>query len=313
MDTTTTNRSGPVLKRRLNQGNQNDLVLVVLAVTFVFILMALVTTGRKITYARLAEFPGGLGDFVTLLKGSVGDPKIAALMNAGLRDGSIKDDRYEISRAFLSLDVLFPTQSQIDLDKSVGFYLNQPASKTPMLDIVQKSMGTAPFDTSAGGAITVARLSDDSYVIIDGHHRWSQQMIFAGPRARIECNIIRAKEGEDAIRVLKLVQLAIAAVDKKVPSSAVDAKNDVFQMDPPAIFAYYNGLGSEAQKNYALIEPIVGEAAPQFLFQRTLPVRVKKPAYTLARAVMPQLDAVSDTDTKLSALRAGIVNVNAPF
>lgn len=295
--------------------NQNGLVLVLLAAAFVFLLLALITLGRKIKYERFANSPGGLGDFVTLLKGSLGDPKIASLMNAGLRDGAIEDDQYEISRAFLSLDTLLPTQSQIDLDKSVGWYLlsTKPELQTKMLALVQESMGTTAFDVSAGGAITVARLADDSYVIIDGHHRWSQQLIFAGPRGRILCNIIRAKEGDDAIRVLKLVQLAIAAVDKKVPSSDVNAKNDVFQMDTAAMLAYYDGLGSEAQKNYALIQPIAGEAAPQFLTRRTVSVRDKKPAYTLARAVMPQLDEISNADTKLSALSAGIVNVRAPF
>lgn len=286
------------------------LLFLVAVLTLVFIVV--LAADRTSDYALLADHSGSLSDFVTLLKGSADDPKIAALMNAGLKDGSVDDDQYEIRKEFLSLDVLSPTQSQIDLDQSVGFYLNKPASETDMLDTIRKSMGAGAFDVAAP-AITVAQLTNEKYVIIDGHHRWSQQMIFAGPRGRIACNVIRAKCGDDAIRVLKLVHLAIAAVDKGVPTKDVNAKNDVFQMDPVAILAYYNGLGPIAQANYALIQPVAGEDAPPFLARRTSPIRAKKPAFTLPRAVMPQLDSISDVETKFGPLRAGIVNARAPF
>ena len=257
-----------------------------------------------------------LGDFVKKLRQQIADPKIRALLNAGLEDGLVSDDQFRYSEQFIAANDLLPTQSQIDLDKSVGFLLSKPATSTDMLSVVRSGLTGEEFASTAP-AITVARAGGKIYVI-DGHHRWSQQMIFGGKNVMLKCMVIEAQEKgvDDPVKVLKLVQIAIAATTGGVPSSSVDAKNDVFAMDQSGIFNYFTEKGNDKvyADNYTEIQKVVGTGGVQWLTDQTMVVRTKKQNLgDLPRVAMPQLDVGGSEIDKLNKLAQGRINLSQPF
>ena len=267
-----------------------------------------------------------LGEFVTRLRESVQDPKVRALLNAGLADGRIGDDRIAVSSAYVAAGDILPTQTQIDLDKSVGYYLESAAgsdAQKSMLALIGTNLSGASVQSSAP-PITVARANGKIYVI-DGHHRWSQQLIFGGANVRLNCNVIEAADKglDDPVKILKITQVAIAAATGGVPAAYANTKRDVFAMDQSAIRAYYeqkgtvggDGYNKNFADNYAEIGKIVpGGSAIDWLVRETVTVSNKKQALgDLPREAMPQLDVGTSADDKLRRIALGSINWAQPL
>lgn len=261
-----------------------------------------------------------LTDFVRKLKTEL-DPKTRALLNAGLEDGRLGDDPITVSRRRVRAGDLLPTQTQIDLDKSVGFYLGTNPDDTDLVALVKSNLSGESRESTAP-AITVATANGKMYVI-DGHHRWSQQLIFGGANTLLACDVIEAADRgiDDPVKVLKIVQLAIAASIGKVPAATVNTAHDVFAMNEGSIRAYYQApvSGSSPRKSWVvsyakLAEIVPGGDAVQWLVSQTVPVIATKQALgDLPREAMPQLDVGTSPEHKLRRLSAGHINWAAPF
>lgn len=289
----------------------------------------LMLTGAEITSMSLLSGTGEslpLGEFVARLRESVQDPKVRALLNAGLADGRIGDDRIAVSSAYIAAGDILPTQTQIDLDKSVGYYLNSAAgsdAQKDMLALIRINLSGTPVQSTAP-PITVARANGKIYVI-DGHHRWSQQLIFGGANMRLNCNVIEAEDKglNDPVKILKITQVAIAAATGNVPAAYANTKSDVFAMDQNAIRDYYeqkgtvgaNGYNKNHADNYAEIGKIVpGGNGIDWLVRETVKASNKKQALgDLPREAMPQLDVGTSADDKLRQLAAGRINWAPPL
>jgi hypothetical protein len=304
----------------LNPASSSPILLLVGACICSFLF--LIYSGMEIAKlfpVLLTDAP--LTEFVRKLREEVKDPKVRALLNAGLADGRLGDDRISVSQRLVRAGDLLPTQTQIDLDKSVGYYLGKNPDETDLLPLVKSNLaGGAP--KSNAPRITVANAGGKLYVI-DGHHRWSQQFIFGGAETLLACDIIEAADYgvDDPVKILKIVQVAIAASTGKVPAAKVNTANDVFAMDEKAIREYFEAPVSGPFPNKAwatsyarLAEIVPGGNTVQWLVSQTLPVRAKKQALgDLPREAMPQLEEDGTAQDKLWRLAQGRVNWVAPF
>ena len=268
-----------------------------------------------------------LNTFVQQLEKGVKNEKVLAFIKGGLTDGVLKDDQVNVVRDFIRLKDLYPTQSEIDMDKSVGFYLERDSNKTNMLQTIQKSLPPVQKNEIRipPAPITVAMSKGGKFWIVDGHHRWSQQVIFAGLKdSFIEADIIIAWEKNivDPVTILKLAHLSIASVDSQVPTKDANAKYNVFAMDETQLVQYYKDLPSRLGEvvvpaNYAKIsaitQPAVSKDASAFLVERSLTLKPFKSDLDLLRKNMPQFDALSPVDNKMLNLKLGAVNFRAPY
>ena len=147
--------------------------------------------------------------FVGELQKRIKDPKFRQFLNMGVEDGDLQDDAISVSKGPIPVRNLTPTQSQIGLADSLGF-----VSKTKP----QQAGETASGDVAdVGGSIITA----NGKFIVDGHHRWSQVYLL-NPNASIPAVNFQIAGNPDAKTVLKLTQLAIAAVDRVVPLVPAD-------------------------------------------------------------------------------------------
>lgn len=150
------------------------------------------------------------GTFVKELGENIKDPKFLAAISAG--DTTLDKVTFDHNASY-KVSQLIPTQSEIDVDKSLKFPLSEEKADTLVNYLTLKGEPFAPGNSPiivAGGKY-----------IIDGHHRWSQ-LYMINPEAKIKAINMNI---EDPIVALKVVQLSIASVSKKVKASLVEGKN----------------------------------------------------------------------------------------
>ena len=290
-------------------------------------------------YEMLVNSPVSLSTFVDELTSRLKyDTKTLSFIKGGLKDGDIEDDDVEVESKFVPLVSLKPTQSEIDMDKSVGYYLERPSASTNMLETIEKSLNPIqPMDiVIPPSPITAVQVEDTNgliqHYILDGHHRWSQQYIFAGTnQKRLQAEVLESVGGrekalfKDPIRVLKLAHLAIASVDEAVPVKDANAEFNVFAMDEAALRKYFTELpgrlGATVTTNYGEIEALLvskgmtGVSAIDFLVDRSLAIKQAPPSNFSPprRRAMPQFDELSPADKKLDNLTFGSVNFKSPY
>jgi len=172
-------------------------------------------------------------DYVDTLNKMLDDPKAKALLIDGF-GGKLGDTKLTFEKIKLKVRNLDPTQSEIDVTKSINFPLKKPEN-------IDNYYSTGPNDVMIVGMplITFRR-----NFVIDGHHRWSQVYAF-NPEAEMVCFNY---DGDIASgEMLRAVQGAIAAVkadetnknDGKLPSEKVDGQNLYDkQWDKEAIIEY---------------------------------------------------------------------------
>jgi hypothetical protein len=148
--------------------------------------------------------------FVQKLGENIHDEKFLEAIKAG--DKNIDKIDFDIDVVYTAKD-LIPTQNEIDVDKSLLYPLSKEKAET-----LKRYLLATPNDVfSPGGVIITA----GGKYIIDGHHRWSQ-LYMINPDAKIKAINIKIDNPELA---LKITQLAIGAIAKKIPSSLVQGKN----------------------------------------------------------------------------------------
>ena len=153
-------------------------------------------------------------DYVDTLNKMLEDPKAKTLLEDGF-GGELGDTKLTFSVKEIPVSQLMPTQSEIDLDKSLKHALTKKES-------FEKTF-TDPIEINK--PIVTFR---QNYVI-DGHHTWLQA-IAINPKGKI---LSFNYDGDiSPIQMLKAVQGTIAAVkaddnnnNGKLPSSKVDGPN----------------------------------------------------------------------------------------
>ena len=173
-----------------------------------------------------------LGDYVETLNQMLDDPKAAQLLKDGF-GGELGDTKLKFNVVKVPVKNLRPTQSEIDVEKSVKFPLTKPEN-------IDNYYKTGENDVIVKFPLITFRKN----YIIDGHHRWSQVFAFNPEAKMVCCNY----DGDiSPVQMLKATQGTIAAVkaddsnknNGKIPSSKVDGQ-DLFddKWDKEAIIKY---------------------------------------------------------------------------
>ena len=153
-------------------------------------------------------------DYVDTLNKMLEDPKAKTLLEDGF-GGELGDTKLTFSSKEIPVSQLMPTQSEIDLDKSLKHALvNKESFKKTFTDPIKINKPIVTFRQN---------------YVIDGHHTWLQA-IAINPKGKI---LSFNYDGDiSPIQMLKAVQGTIAAVkaddnnnNGKLPSSKVDGPN----------------------------------------------------------------------------------------
>ena len=240
--------------------------------------------------------------FVDELQNLVKDGKFRQFLNMGIEDGDMQDDVISVNTAPIPVKDLRPTQSQIGLADSLGWVSqNKP-----------QQAGT----TAAGGVADVGGpiITANGKFIVDGHHRWSQVYLL-NPDASIPAVDFQISGSPDAKKVLKLTQLAIAAVDRVLPLVSADAKTDIYATEgnEDAIRNILNSVVSDemAQSLMGPYQAPNKEGVIDRITQNALALYEKGTHNPdVPRSYMPQLDKISPPDKKVQRLGVGDVNWN---
>lgn len=166
-------------------------------------------------------------DYVETLNKMLDDPKAKTLLQDGF-GGSLGNMKLKFSVKNISAKSLRPTQSEIDISKSIkhGLTKIESVNKDFKKEIIINNM---PLITFRGN------------YVIDGHHRWAEVAAF-NPDGKMVCFDY---DGDiSPIQMLKAVQGAIAAVmadsngnNEKIPSGKTQDKN-LFDMSEKDIRDY---------------------------------------------------------------------------
>ena len=170
-----------------------------------------------------------LGDYVKQLNAMLEDKDAKQILIKAF--GKAKHG-YKFDGAFKNIPVkdLHPTQSEIDVDKSIGFPFTHGKDVAKLNG--EKYYGSKPV------VMPFPLITFDGKYILDGHHRWSQVFAF-NPDAKMECLDIKlAKDSDikklspnDALKICQGVLAAKRAQDGKgkIPQAKVEGAN-VFKM-----------------------------------------------------------------------------------
>jgi len=253
---------------------------------------------KKLTNAFKAT---KVSDFVAQFKKIASDPKVQAILKAGLTDGDPNDEKINYAKVTLPVLNLLPTQNEIGFDQSImNILTDQYKSLASILD------GTA----NVGGPI----VTYNGKYIIDGHHRWSQ-VYAANPKAKMEA--LNIQGDLKSTEILKLVHAAIAAKMGRVPAANPKGINILAGINMKQVQDAVNkNLTPEAEKLYKDKKGLEGkDAIAKFIFGNLQQlIRKNKPvAGAPGRINMPQTDADKQSaTTKLALLQKGIINFKEP-
>lgn len=175
------------------------------------------TKGTHSNSERLEELRNWLKnkkykDYVNTLNKMLEDPKAKTLLEDGF-GSELGDIEFKYSAKLIPANELRPTQSEIDVDKSLKMGLSLPDNidKDFSQEIIIANMPLVTFNGKW---------------IIDGHHRWSEPAIL-NPEGKMLCFDYKADITPE--EMLKAVQGAIATVmakkDQKLPLSKVEGTN----------------------------------------------------------------------------------------
>lgn len=182
----------------------------------------------------------------------------------------------------IAVTALQPTQSEIDIDKSLAYPLtNVDSAKADLAgkDVVVNT----PIITYAGK------------YIIDGHHRWSQ-LYAMNKEATIKAVNFDAVDGVTWSDMLKAMQIAIAAVTGEVKSQTVEGTN-LIGINSNTVTKYVKDhITQEVQAVFKEMKQLdsVDKIAAYIVDNITSMNKTSKPVEGAPnRGVMPQTDATS--------------------
>lgn len=184
-------------------------------------------TAEKIQKLWQLDYPA----FVEELKKVAKDKKLRAFLAAGREDGTPGDESISvIENTIVAANTLSPTQSEIDLGKSVGYPFKNPGAVNSIVG------GGGPW--VGGDPIIIC-----GNKVIDGHHRWSQVYVM-NPERKLLCINIKVK---NPVLALKMTQAAIAITQKNVPSQKVEPGMNIYAMSFDEIIQKFATPGSGAE------------------------------------------------------------------
>lgn len=168
-------------------------------------------TQDKLDDLSVAFKTASVPEYVTLLQKYSSDPKVMAVLKAGISDGQPNDEKFGVETATIAAKNLKPTQNEIGAEESV-------------LNILTNRYGSLDSFLSGNADVGGPIITYNGEYVIDGHHRWSQVYI-ANPEAKLTAINITGKL--DPKNILKAVHTAIAvdAGDTKTLSANLAAGN----------------------------------------------------------------------------------------
>jgi hypothetical protein len=241
-----------------------------------------------------------VSSFVDQFKTIASDPKVQAILKAGVTDGDPKDEQIQYAKGNIAVKGLLPTQNEIGFDQSIANIL------TDQYGSLKSILGG---NADVGGPI----VTYNGKYVIDGHHRWSQ-VYAANPNASMENLDIRGNLSPTEI--LKIVHAAIAAKVGGVPSSNPQGINILKGVTEKQVLDAVNSkLSDTATKNiWAENGQKDNNAIAKYIYNnlKTLITKNKPVAGAPGRKDMPQTDNKGAATDKLALLQKGIVNFDNP-
>lgn len=151
---------------------------------------------------------------VDYLNKTASDPNLQKVLQAPKADGEETDDAAGVGNVSGPALSFSPTQSEIDLMKSVSYPLGSSATLT-------NAINTGP---TAKGVVA----DSEAKIIIDGHHRWSGAIAIGGENAEINGTDFKLP-GDNVAEKLAAAQILIVAKNKggKVPSQGESFKTNI--------------------------------------------------------------------------------------
>lgn len=241
-----------------------------------------------------------IAQFVDDFASVANNPKVLAVLKAGLEDGDMVDDKIKIGgEGRTPVKNMIPTQNEI-------------GAKESLLNILTDKYGSlASFlDGDANVGDNPIVIYNNKY-IIDGHHRWSQ-VFAANPEATVPTLNLQGSLG--AADVLKIVHLSIAAGANKLPLSSAEGEN-LLKASPDDVFKYVTqNLDEKTAKIWGAKRGVKNKKELASLIVKNVKQLQKNGTMDGAppRTKMPQTDAVETTSQVINRLGKGVVNFNNP-
>lgn len=155
-------------------------------------------------YLKNKKYP----DYIETLEEMISDPKLKVLVDEAF-GGELGNIQLKFSEQNLSVKRLLPTQNEIGLESSLKHGLTKPEN-------IKKFFSKEPIITK------FPLVTFNSNYVIDGHHRWSEVLIF-NPNAKMVC--VDYSGDMSPIQMLKATQGAIAASLGDIPTSKRKGKD----------------------------------------------------------------------------------------
>jgi hypothetical protein len=229
---------------------------------------------------------------------------------AGRDDGDVEDEVIRFSPV-VDVDVrgLVPTQSEIDRNRSLAFPLTFPVEYQKLggndTGQVETEKGRRQIsDILNGEAVQIVlpvvlyEWSGRKY-ILDGHHRWSQVHAL-NSAGKIKAIVLTSNRPMSPLRMLAVLQLAIAAATDGVPSSSAGKKetNLLLATSNDATAAYVQANMSDAfveLYNATLGTNQTREAIGAHVMRSIAIMQLTSPVEgAVSRDLMPQTDGTSE-------------------
>lgn len=170
-------------------------------------------------------------DVVSFLNSAQGkDATVRKLLAMGANDGNTGDE--VLSVAVTPIEPATnarPTQSQIGLPNSIGYAFTTKGKAA--LDEALSGNVNAPGILAAGDG------GAGSTFIVDGHHRWSSNIV-VNPDVKISVNMISADDPFKALAISQVVIAGWAGPGKDLPSATSEPSTNMLAMDAESIKSY---------------------------------------------------------------------------
>ena len=263
---------------------------------FEYIVESKLTSTNKERLEQLRKWLKGkkYEDYVDTLNKMLEDPKAKTLLDEGF-GSEFGDLKFKFSAKLIPASDLYPSQNEIDIDKTIGAPFKNPDNiiKQYTIPIVIANMPVVTFNGK---------------YVIDGHHRWSEIAAY-NPDGKMLCFDYSANITIE--EMLKAVQGTIAAVmakkGEKLPAQHVEKGHNIFDMSKSDVEKYI-----EEKENIETYEKMIElnsnletiEQSRQFILDNLLKMKKEKQPSKNApeRGYMPQTSkGGSDINDKKTA------------
>lgn len=249
-----------------------------------------------------------LGKYVDYLNAMIKDKDAREVLTKAFMNAEGEDHlEFDGKMKVISVRDLHPTQSEIDVNKSIGY---------PFKGVKEAKENMDKFFEHADNVVMPFPLvTFNGQFIVDGHHRWSQVYSF-NPEAKMECFDLTVENGDKISPqdMLKIVQglLATKRVEDgkgDIPKAVVEGAN-LFKMSEDEV---KNAIISYCDKSEEVTKIICeacnkgnAEKLAGYLCANLMLLRKDNEKYAAAgnnRGVMPQTDRGGDNPDDMKSAR----------